>query len=162
MKNPSCSPVLAGSRPNLQSAVRQWELLRRETVKAITVSGSIWDSMPITGDDFANVGPGTLDLAVHLEMRNRTGTFECRVAIQTKYLDGDWLPAPGNIATADVVIGSVAAIAVDGYARDLFSDRSRLGALQIRLLLQYRAAAGGAVGDQADLSITVVTNPLRG
>ncbi len=163
MNGNGCSPIVSGTRQNMKSAVRVWELMRRRTITAVLVSSSAWESMPITGEEFEEVGPGSADLFVHAEVRNRVGQFEARIAIQSKFLDGDWGPPPGSLATADIVLGNPTVLNSDNYYRNLFVDRGRTGAMAIRLLLQYRTAStpvSGAIGDRADLTISVTSNPL--
>lgn len=130
-------------------------LLERSVVAALTVSDTAWDQLVLTDESFEGLGPGVQDLVVHADLRNTTGTFECRVVLQRKHMDSDWTPAPASIGAGDVVLAVVGA---DGYAPiAVFNDRTRLNAAKIRLVLQYHAKAtgGGAVGNKAELSLSV-------
>ncbi|NOY25826.1 MAG: hypothetical protein GXP62_08120 [Oligoflexia bacterium] len=142
-----------GSR-NLPGGVRWFDLLLGETVIATTLGGNTFDEKVLECPELEEIGPALQELAVHLEMRGRTGNFECQVAIQYKYADGEW----SQVQAGDVVLSLVSA---DGYpAPAVFIDRSRLGRRRIRLVLQYRTAAGGTVGDRALLRIGVACRPF--
>lgn len=145
---------IGGGTRSLPGGVRWFELLDGEVVIATTVSGSAFDEKILECPELETMGPALADLAVHLEMRGRTGSFECQISIQYKYEDGQWSPLQAN----DVVLALVSA---DGYsAPGVFSDRSRLGRRRIRLVLQYRSATGGAVGDRAQVRIGAACRPF--
>jgi hypothetical protein len=127
-------------------------LLERDTITAISVGDSTWDQLILPCEALSESGPAIQDLVLHAEIRNLSGLFGFRVAIQRKFLDGDWLPLPASISSGDLLLGEQTA---DGYpAPSVFSDRSRLG-MQTRLLLQYHARNTGAAGARADLSLTL-------
>lgn len=82
--------------------------------------------------------------------------------IQRKFLDGDWIPAPGSITSSDIVIGSTP-LAADGYSHSApFADRARLGGVRTRLLLQYHAKStgGGVVGAKSEISCCGYVRPF--
>lgn len=150
------SSAAAGSPRRLPGNVLLFSLLERETVTAVTVSDTNWDQLVLTEGSFEALGPALQDLMVHVEMRNTTGNFELRVAIQKKFLDADWSPVSGSLTSADIILGSPSPLSADGYTpSNVFLDRSRLGGLRIRLLLQYRAKStgGGVVGAKSEVSI---------
>ncbi|MFZ5479295.1 MAG: hypothetical protein ACOZNI_21195 [Myxococcota bacterium] len=128
-------------------------LLERHPLVGILVGDSNWDSMPIPCDELEELGPSIQDLTLNAEIRNLAGLFGLKIAIQRKFLDGDWLPAPANIGAGDTILTEQTA---DGYpAPVLFADRSRLNAYRIRLLAMYRTKTGGTSGARADLSLAV-------
>jgi hypothetical protein len=123
-------------------------------VTAITVSNSNWDLMVLPCDELEFLGPSLEDIVVHLELRDPSSSFGCRVVIQYKYENGDWSTVTGSDevlaekTTADYHIGSP------------FSDRSRLGRRRIRFMLQYHAQAGGSAGAKGVVSVSVACRPF--
>lgn len=154
----SASALHGASRLGLRSARLPGEvvmvtLLERTVVSALTVSDTAWDQMVLTDESFEGLGPSIQDIVVHADLRNVTGTFECRVVLQRKFMDSDWTPVPGSISASDVVM---AAASADGYATlAVFNDRTRLNGAKIRLILQYHAKStgGGAVGNKAEVTL---------
>lgn len=155
----SCNNGMPSSRGGgvgrlMPGGVQWFDLLDGETVIATTVSGVAFDERILECPELESMGPALQDLMVHLELRGRTGNFECQVSIQYKFEDGGW----STIGAGDVVQPLQSN---DGYpAPTVYSDRSRLGRRRIRLVLQYRSAPGGAVGDRALLRIGVACRPF--
>lgn len=144
-----------GGGRSLPGGVRWFDLLNGETVTATSVSNTIFGELVLECPELERMGPALQDLTVHLEMRGRTGAFECQVSIQYKFEDGQWSQVQAN----DIVLPLVTA---DGYPTpSTFTDRGRLGRCRIRLVLQYRAnSTGGAVGDRASVRIGVACRPF--
>lgn len=144
-----------GGNRSLPGGVQWFDLLVGEAIIATTVSTTVFDERVLECPGLEYLGPALADLSVHLELRGRTGSFECQVALQYKFEDGEWSP----IQAGDVVLALVAA---NGYPAPVpYSDRGRLGRKRIRLVLQYRAnTTGGAVGDRAILNLSVACRPF--
>ena len=132
----------------LPGNVLLFRLLERQTVIAISPSSG-WDQLVITDEVYEPLGPSIEDLVVHLELRNPSGGFECRVAVQRKLLDGDW----SVVQSQDVVIGGTPLTTADYYVGTPYTDRSRMGGIRTRLLLQYHIGAGGSTGAKAELTV---------
>ena len=151
-----------GALTRLPGNILVFRLIERRTVTAVTVSDTAWDQMVISGPEFARIGPATQDIVLNIELHNTTGLFECRVALQGRFMDGDWVPAPASIATADLLTGA-SPIAADGLTVTVpFTDRQRLARIESRLLLQFHAKAtgGGVVGAKSEISISGIARPF--
>lgn len=154
MKNGSDCEGPSGSPRRLPGNVLLYTLLERHTITAVSVGDSTWDQLVLTEGSFETLGPALQDLVVHVEMRNTStaALFELRIAIQKKYLDADWIPLSGSVGAGDLLISS---LTTDGYTpSNVFNDRSRLGGMRIRLLLQYHAKTGGTIGAKSEVSIS--------
>lgn len=107
----------------------------------------------LTGPDFESIGPMIEDIVIHAETNNLSSQFEYRVAVQRRFRNGDWTPAPGAIGSGELVLSLQSA---DGYAitSTPFNDRSKFG-YRTRLVLQYHSkqTGGGAVGANAELNL---------
>ena len=142
-----------GARGALHGGVLRLVLLERTTITAITVNDTVWDQMVLHSEVLKPLGPALEDIVAHMELREVSNLFEARVCIQYKYADGPW----STIAAGDIVLAGQTT--ADYHISAPFNDRSRLGRLHIRLVLQYHAKAGGAAGARADCSVTVACGP---
>ncbi len=156
MATTATTTALGGGARSLPSGVLWFELLNNETIIATTVSDTLFDERILDCAALEELGPALQDIMVHLELRGRTGAFECRVSLQYKYQDGEWGPTPPT----DVVLPLVST--EDYVLSSPYSDRARLGRRRIRLVLQYRtnATGNGTVGDRGQLSIAVACRPF--
>lgn len=141
-------------RTMLPGGITLIEMLCREIVTAVKVGDSVWDEKVISDEAFELTGPSIQDVVAHLELRNPANSFACRVCIQYKYLDGDW----STIGSSDVILAEQNT--ADCFVSTPFTDRSRLGRIRIRVVLQYHAKTGGSAGAAGQVSVSLAARPF--
>lgn len=136
------------------SSVVLLTLLQDETITATVASDTEWEERVITGVDFRDLMPGTDNITVHHEGYNRVGDFEWQIVIQKRLAQG-W--GPTNFGANETVVATVGA---DGYViAPPYSQSAHMG-IESRLLLRYRTASTGSVGDRQTLSVIAAIRPL--